>query len=421
MADAITKIAVSGFKSIKKEQSIEVRPLTILAGANNSGKSSIMQPLLLMKQTLEQTFDPGPLWLGGPNVRFSKAEGMLARGADSFCVRIEAGSENWHRVCFKQVGMGVDVAEVEFQYPDLDKPIRLRLDMTPQEIRSVQETLAPMAADGSSWRVKRGRCSLIMVERSQDSSAERTSIAGVRPQIHRVIHLPGLRGNRERTFKATGIGKTFPGTFENYTASVILFWQEGGEKQKRGLLEGALRKLGLPSKIVAKRVSATEISTLVGRLLNGAEGGSNDLVDISDVGFGVLMVLPVLVALIVAKDGDLVYLEEPEIHLHPNAEFHMAALLADAAKRGVRVVAETHSSILLRGIQTLVARGELSPDLVKLHWFTRDDEGFTQIHPADLDENGAFDADWPSDFDEIELHAQGEFIDAAMEAQRARK
>ncbi|MFP4415068.1 AAA family ATPase, partial [Coleofasciculus sp.] len=55
----ITRISVQGFKSLYDECSIEIRPLTILAGANSSGKSSIMQPLLLMKQTLEATYDPG--------------------------------------------------------------------------------------------------------------------------------------------------------------------------------------------------------------------------------------------------------------------------------------------------------------------------------------------------------------------------
>jgi AAA15 family ATPase/GTPase len=82
MADetkGITKITVSGFKSLGEESSIEVRPLTILAGANSSGKSSIMQPLLLMKQTLEATYDPGPLLLDGPNVRFTEGEQLLFR------------------------------------------------------------------------------------------------------------------------------------------------------------------------------------------------------------------------------------------------------------------------------------------------------------------------------------------------------
>jgi len=59
----ITSISAAGYKSLAKEQTIEIRPLTILAGANSSGKSSIMQPLLLLKQTLEALYDPGPLLL----------------------------------------------------------------------------------------------------------------------------------------------------------------------------------------------------------------------------------------------------------------------------------------------------------------------------------------------------------------------
>src|ERR1700726_1505431 len=76
---AIAEITVAGFKSISDEQCIEIRPLTILAGANSSGKSSMMQPLLLLKQTLEASYDPGPLLLNGPNVKFTAADQLLSR------------------------------------------------------------------------------------------------------------------------------------------------------------------------------------------------------------------------------------------------------------------------------------------------------------------------------------------------------
>src|ERR1051325_644055 len=97
--DGITRISVSVFKSIPDEQSIEVRPLTILAGANSSGKSSIMQPLLLLKQTLEASYDPGALRLDGPNVRFTSAEQFLShvgrdKHTDVFSVGIQTGDED---------------------------------------------------------------------------------------------------------------------------------------------------------------------------------------------------------------------------------------------------------------------------------------------------------------------------------------
>ena len=69
----ITRIAVTGFKSLAEKTEVEIRPLTVLAGANSSGKSSLMQPLLLMKQTLEAQFDPGSLLIDGANVKFTSA------------------------------------------------------------------------------------------------------------------------------------------------------------------------------------------------------------------------------------------------------------------------------------------------------------------------------------------------------------
>src|SRR5579859_4972990 len=73
------KLTVAGFKSISQEQSLEIRPLTILAGANSSGKSSMMQPLLLLKQTLEASYDPGTFLLNGPNVKSTSADQLLSR------------------------------------------------------------------------------------------------------------------------------------------------------------------------------------------------------------------------------------------------------------------------------------------------------------------------------------------------------
>jgi hypothetical protein len=75
----ITALTVKGYKSLYDECRIDIRPLTILAGANSSGKSSIMQPLLLMKQTLEAGSDTRPLRIEGPNVRFSRHDQMLSR------------------------------------------------------------------------------------------------------------------------------------------------------------------------------------------------------------------------------------------------------------------------------------------------------------------------------------------------------
>jgi predicted ATPase len=63
-------------------------------------------------------------------------------------------------------------------------------------------------------------------------------------------------------------------------------------------------------------------------------------------------------------------------------------------------------------VQTLVAEGKLHPDLVKLHWFQREKDGRTMIRSAELDEAGRF-GEWPADFDDVELHSQKQYLDAA--------
>src|SRR5437016_4394169 len=82
MSAGITRLAVEGFKSIVNRQEIEIAPLTILAGANNSGKSSMIQPLLLMKQTLEAPYDPETLLFYGPNVNLTSADQFMSRVID---------------------------------------------------------------------------------------------------------------------------------------------------------------------------------------------------------------------------------------------------------------------------------------------------------------------------------------------------
>jgi len=67
---------------------------------------------------------------------------------------------------------------------------------------------------------------------------------------------------------------------------------------------------------------------------------------------------------------------------------------------------------LLLRVRTLMANGHLDPALVKLHWFSREpDDGTTSIRSADLDNDGTF-GEWPEDFGDVELMAEGAYLDA---------
>ena len=227
-----------------------------------------------------------------------------------------------------------------------------------------------------------------------------------------VVHLPGLRGNPERTYPVTAVGPRFPGTFESYVASLISHWSSESRTESKKLGDD-LKLLGLTWKIEAKRLDDTRVELQVGRMPRPKQGGAHDLVSIADVGVGVSQTLPVVVALRAARPGQLVYIEQPEIHLHPRAQVAMARLLVNAAKRGVRVVAETHSSLILLAVQTLVAEGVIESSLVGLNWFLRErKDGTTRIKSAELDEAGRF-GDWPEDFDEVALESENRYLSAA--------
>src|SRR2546426_8430493 len=120
-ASGITQVAVRGFKSLVEERAVEIGPLTLLAGANSAGKSSIMQPLLLMKQTLEATYDAGTFLLNGPNVRFTSVEQFLSRTAKAgrtsgFRVAIQVAGVSTVVVEYGQAGKGLAVLEVEREH-----------------------------------------------------------------------------------------------------------------------------------------------------------------------------------------------------------------------------------------------------------------------------------------------------------------
>ncbi|WP_226585871.1 AAA family ATPase [Microseira wollei] len=431
--EGITRISVSGYKSLYEECSIEVRPLTILAGANSSGKSSMMQPLLLLKQTLEATYDPGALLLDGPNVRFTLASQLFSQipGKNSpncLIVNLEIDDASIKTTFKKEHNQEIEVISTTCKYRQQEFTVSLGMNIEDAE-RELKKWISGdelwsnlFAKTEQEITCSFGRLRCFLHTNSQVKlpieklgtvnftiydSRSHTSL--FESEIRRLIHVPALRGNPERAYKTTAVGREFTGTFENYVASIINRWQKTEDNRLIDLAK-ALQTLGLTWKVDAKQINDVQIELRVARLPRSGE--VEDMVSLADVGFGVSQTLPVLVALIVAEPGQLVYLEQPEIHLHPRAQAALGEILADAANRGVKVVVETHSDLLLRRIQTLVAEDKISPEKVKLHWFKRRDDGVTEVSSTDLDDAGAF-GDWPEDFSDVALTEESRYLDAA--------
>jgi AAA ATPase domain/Protein of unknown function (DUF3696) len=406
---ALIEIGVGGFKSFTNLTKIKLGALSIFAGANSSGKSSIMQPLVLMKQTIEAPYDPGILLLDGPNVQFTSSEQFISTQSlanDEFReFQIFIAIEDWFT--FQSVfqwSVQTGLAPHSQTYCIGDKKFKLWLDMTSAEIKK-QVVHVDRVFDNQ--QVIRERCFLIVQEGRGRYGMSSEAFSNV---MRSMIHVPGVRGNPERIYKTAATdGNTFAGLFENYVVSVIDRFQKK-EPEKLAQLQSHLQKLGLTDTIQTERLNETQLELRVGRI----PGNSTDTVNIADVGFGVSQVLPVVVALLVAQPGQLVYIEQPEIHLHPRAQVALAEIFAEAINRGVQVIVETHSELFLLSIQTLVAENKIAPDDVKLHWFTRSDDGSSTVTTAELDETGAF-GDWPEDFASTSLDLTHRYLSSAEE------
>ena len=415
----ITKLTVSGFKSLYDKGEIEIRPLTILAGANNSGKSSIMQPLLLMKQTMDAPIDTGALWLDGSNIAFTATDQFFSRSPQGRALRpleveIELSSGVRVRQRFERHPKGgAELLEMAVHSRQTD--VTLRPSMADPEIR--KQLTSGWDVPRGEWRVVRNRCflscSLFIGGRLGGIDAVYPETTAVQTRLRGIQHVSTARVPSGRWYSTAAVGAAFPGRFDGYVGAVLSLWNESGNPQL-GTLADALEALGLTTKVTARRLDETRVEVLVGRQPTVA-GRDPDMVNVMDVGSGMSTVLPILVAPLAAWPGDLVYLEEPEMNLHPRAQTALAEVLARAVRPDVRIVVETHSSLLLLGIQSLVAEGKLDPELVALHWFRRDKRGATRIQAATLDEAGRY-GEWPVDFADVELKAESDYLDASFSA-----
>lgn len=439
-------LVVEGFKSIRDRIDIEMRRLTILDGANSSGKSSLLQPLLLLKQTFEARYDPGPLLLNGPHLEFAQVNQMLwkpsppERPADMFRVGLEIGQ--YGRTVYVETAFNRRLIRVQpIQVNDciwIENGVHyllrpgMRADELKEILRQIKEMLRKNRGDKqqpvaeieetfgqseleqilSTLEVARDRSLLYMQACMGDRQVLLLPLHwnDVVQAIRRIIHVPALRGYPRRANLIISVQNEFPGLFQDYVASLIAAWQQG-DKACLEQLGNDLRELEMTSQVTARQINDTQVEILVGRV--PLKEPSGDLVNIADAGFGVSQVLPVVVALLAATPGQIVYLEQPELLLSPRARVALAGMVQRAIKRGVQVIVETHSDVLLLAIQRLIADGTLSPHEVTLHWCSRDSAGVTCVSSRDFDSQGGFN-DWPEDFAAVRREAMRDYLSAAI-------
>jgi hypothetical protein len=394
-----------------------------------------MQPLLLMKQTLLDMSAPsGALQLDGSNVSFSDLNQLFwkERGSNKqplFCIKL---SDTYGISVSQTYTINDNSLQISgLAYKDSETEYEIDMDMDQETLRSKCPIISknekrfkekyPNADIGWILWDSRGMLRISAFDKKEKDSLDQLAYPSDRPMsifqrdIQSILHVPGMRGIPERQQSRHRTKGNFPGPFQYYTGGIIEKWQsmhEPGGETSFQLLKEYFSDLSLGWEIQTKSFGGA-IEIEVSRIAKFRKGVSRDMVNIADVGFGVSHVLPVLVALLTAQPGQIVYIEQPEIHLHPRAQWDLAKILADAANRGVIVIAETHSDQLLMGVQHQVASGQIGSDKTMLHWFERDEDGASHITSTELDEHGTY-GDWPEDFSSVIMKNHKEYLDASL-------
>lgn len=402
-----TSLKLSNFKAWADTGEINLKPVTMLLGTNSSGKSSLLQSLLLLKQTVQSPDRAIHLNLGGDEVNdlfsFGDFDNVLIHGAANprqFALEFAFTSEMPNRVkqghfrcSYGQITSGgIAVQELELRTGE-------------RIFRAVRREKGAYSILVDDEAQPRGKGRHFAPERSIAFPAEAIHLLGedgalvedlslaIRRELENIVYLGPLRRKPERDYVWN---KTTPGQMESdghravdaLLASALIRAQEQNE-----VIEGVSRWLARMK--IADRIEVRQLgrSTRYELVVHKNGVASN----LRDVGIGVSQVLPVLTIAYFAPLGSTVILEEPEIHLHPLAQSVLAELFVEVSrKRRVQFIVETHSEHLFRRLQTLIARKPANLDYTAMYFVERL-KNRARLRSLEIDEFGRL-KNWPDGF-----------------------
>lgn len=218
-----------------------------------------------------------------------------------------------------------------------------------------------------------------------------------------IYYLGPLRSFPKRSYQWSGTSPTDVGQQGELTINAILAATLKGERRNLGkgkryktfqaMIAYWLKELGLIHSFRVEEIAANsnQYKTYVKK-----ENGSAE-VALTDVGFGVSQILPVIVLLYYVPEGSTVLFEQPEIHLHPSVQSKLADLILTVSEtRNVQVIVESHSEHFIRRLQRRVAEDLADRKDLKLYFFSTK-RGKAAYQELDLDNFGAIH-NWPDNF-----------------------
>ena len=434
----LRQLRIKNFKGWQDTGEIRLAPITVFFGANSAGKTSILQFLLMLKQTAESPDRRRVLHLGDSysfvelgnfsDITFrhdseKKVEFSILWDLPKGYSKPTLDDENFSG---SQIGFsaivgaeqkgGLAVERFAYQVIDPVKGTSFKIAMQ-QNRSSVKKytlevvNLALKRSVGRAWPLP----SPIRYYGFPDEVALYYQNAGfvsdlafqLELQLRQISYLGPLREDPSRTYTWSGEVPENVGTRGDRSIEAILASKERKivpKKKSPGtmfpvMISKWLARLGLLSTFSAKEIAKgrKEYEVLV-----RTKDSDTDVL-LPDVGFGVSQVLPVVVECFYPPPNSTVIIEQPELHLHPRVQSEMGDLFIEAIQarednqdRNMQFIIESHSEHFLRRLQRRVAEGVVRPDQIALYYCEPGPNGAC-IRELPLDLFGEIDF-WPTDF-----------------------
>lgn len=362
----LERVRLENFKA-SMDVDLRLAPLTVLAGLNSSGKSTLLQAICALRQSYNLSGRTEGPSLSGDLVQLGKFSDLLSEGSleDTVSVTIvEQGTT------FRWVINGPPKST---RLGFVEEPESLPNFLTSRDFqllradRIVPQTLYPQAPQAAR--------DMGFLGPGGDYTADFLSLADVR------------KVSAKRACPRVGIGLN-----EALLSTVA---------PTLGLLDqvsGWLQQISPGVRLDARAVSGTDEVLLQFGYAGKKQNTTSNLYRTANVGFGLTYSLPIIVACLAAPAGSLLLLENPEAHLHPQGQAALGRLVALSANDGVQIIVETHSDHLLNGLRLAVKANLASPEDVVLHFFTRQVEtGEVFVQSPAILRNGRI-SNWPEGF-----------------------
>lgn len=418
----IHTLQLKNVKAWRDSGPIRLAPVAMLLGTNSSGKSTLLQSLLLLKQTVASPDRTIHLNLGGDEVsdffNFGDFDNVLAHGTPA--PRQFEMAFDFQRPAGERVAQGRFACSYGQTSSGAVAIQDLTLATAHQRFRAIRRDKGAYSLLVDDEAQPRGKGRHLTPERSIALPAEAIALLGpegahlqdlslaIRRELEGIAYLGPLRRKPERDYvwnktKPGEVGSDGHKVMDALLANALLKADDQGETLRH--VSRWLQRMGIAERIEVRQVGRSSRYEVVIHK-------DGVVANLRDVGIGVSQVLPVLTVAYFVPTGSTVLLEEPEIHLHPLAQSVLAEMFAEVSQqRAIQFIVETHSEHLFRRMQTLIAQKKTTTAQCHMLFVERQGADAVLV-PLDVDEFGTV-RNWPPNF-------FGDAVGEAREQARAR-